>query len=241
MKRRRLDAALCHHLGLTRSEAKSLIRAGRVTVVGAGERDAGRRVADEPLALDGVAIEPVPDVVHLLLHKPAGYVCSHDATEGPSIYDLVPPRLAAVGPEAAGRLDRDTTGLLILTSDGKLLHRLISPKAKVAKRYRVSYTGSLCNDAVARCARGFNLPEDRRDKPTRPAVLEIHDDHRATLLLSEGRYHQVKRMFAQLGATVTALHRDRIGELALPDDLPPGACRPATEAELLAAQARMPL
>ncbi|MFW5750787.1 MAG: 16S rRNA pseudouridine(516) synthase, partial [Planctomycetota bacterium] len=220
--------------------AKTRIRAGRVTVAGASERDAGRRVGEEPLTLDGEPIEPVPDVVHLLLHKPAGYVCSHDQREGPSVYDLLPPRLAAAGPEAAGRLDRDTTGLLILTTDGQLLHRLIAPQAKVPKRYRVRYTGRLRKDAVARCQAGFDLPDERRDKPTRPARLEIHDDHRATLVLSEGRYHQVKRMFASLGATVTALHRDRIGELELPADLPPGACRAATAEELLSAQERTP-
>jgi len=125
--------------------------------------------------------------------------------------------------EPAGRLDRDTSGLLICTTDGQLIHRLTNPKRAVWKRYRIGYTGELSAHAVERCASGLSLPDD--DRPTLPARLELHGAGEASLHLCEGRYHQVRRMIGALGGEVIRLHRDRIGALELPADLTPGMCR----------------
>jgi 16S rRNA pseudouridine516 synthase len=163
-----------------------------------------------------------------------GTSCSHDLNEAPLVDELLPEEYLGRGLETVGRLDRDTSGLLVMTTDGGLIHRLTHPKRKVGKRYQVTYQGELARDAVARCAEGFCLggEEPGDDVPTLPAQLTLNAKGQATLVLQEGRYHQVRRMFGVLGAEVTALHRDRIGQLDLPADLLPGMIRPATADEL---------
>ena len=138
--------------------------------------------------------------------------------------DLLSERLRRRGLRIAGRLDRATSGLLILTSDGALVHRLTHPARKLPKRYRIELDGELAADAVRRCAEGLLLPGEERE--TRPAELQLDGPGRATLVLREGRTHQVRRMMRALGAEVVGLHRDRIGDLDLPEDLGPGELRP---------------
>lgn len=231
----RLDAFLAHAGVGGRKRARSLVVRGAVSVNGAVTRDPGLHVAGDALVeVNGTPIAAAPAAVHLVMNKAAGLSCSHDEREGPLVFEELDPRWLRAGVECVGRLDRDTTGLLILTSDGDLLHRLTHPKRKVAKRYRVTYRGALPEDAVARCAQGLVLRGEER--PTRPALLSVGETGAgggaATLVLREGRFHQVKRMFAALGVEVTALHRDRFGALDLPAGLGPGEVRELSEAEL---------
>jgi 16S rRNA pseudouridine516 synthase len=231
----RLDAYLSHRGFGSRSETRDLIRGGGVTIAGAPCRDPARHVAGEVIAVRGQDVVDGPDAATLIMHKPLGYACSRDEREAPLLDELVPPALRHLGLEPAGRLDRDTSGMIIVTSDGQLIHSLTNPRKKLMKRYRVGYSGRLSAHAEERCAKGIMLDGDPR--PTLPAKLVLLDSGRdgvsdAILYLCEGRFHQVRRMIAALGGEVVRLHRDRIGRLDLPGDLTPGASREITAYEL---------
>ena len=223
----RLDALVAQAGWGSRSMVGKLIRSGAVAVDGAVCRDRARQITESAaISVHGQTLVTIPRVV--LLHKASGYACSRDQRESPLVFDLLPETWRSMEP--AGRLDRNTTGLLIFSRDGALLHRLVHPKHHLPRRYRVRYDGQLPDDAVQRCADGMLLDGDER--PTKPAQLLPHRPGYATLILHEGRFHQVKRMFVALDAQVTDLHRDRIGALSLPDDLPVGASRPADDHDI---------
>jgi len=158
--------------------------------------------------------------------------CSHKE-EGALVYDILPGRWRARDPAIStiGRLDKQTTGLLLLTDDGVLLHRVISPKRHVAKVYRAGLARPLTGTEGALFASG-ELVLEGEDKPLAPAVLEVVSPTEALLTVTEGRYHQVRRMFAAAGNHVEALHRERLGGLVLPADLAPGQWRLATADEV---------
>lgn len=207
----------------SRKQVQGMFREGRITNA-AGEV----LYADDPLdhddvRVDGEPLDPPPGLL-LMLHKPTGYTCStKDA--GRLVYDLLPPRFRLRDPvlSTVGRLDRDTSGLLLLTDDGQLLHRIISPKAKLPKVYVATLAQDLRGDEAALFAAGTLMLEGETT-PLLPARLDVLEPRRARLTLHEGRYHQVRRMFAAAGNHVVALHRERIGGLEL-DGLPPGAWR----------------
>ncbi|GJD48235.1 Ribosomal small subunit pseudouridine synthase A [Methylobacterium crusticola] len=232
----RLDRLLANLGYGSRREIQALARAGAIVLDGAPLRAADQRIAVTPdlaarLRVDGEALDPPPGLV-VMLHKPLGVTCSHKEA-GPLVYGLLPPRWRRRDPalSTVGRLDKDTSGLLLLTDDGALLHRIISPKARVAKRYRVTLDRPLRGDEGAALASGTLMLEGE-DAPLLPVALEAHGPDRAAVTLTEGRYHQVRRMFAALGNHVVALHRDRVGGLDLPEDLAPGAYRVLGEAEV---------
>ena len=225
----RLDRLLANLGYGSRREVQQLAAAGLVVLDGAPLRDVGGRIpltSDLPtrMTVQGAAIDPPPGMV-LMLHKPLGVTCSHKEA-GPLVYDLLPTRWRRRDPALStiGRLDKETSGLLLLTDDGTLLHKVISPRSHMPKRYLTTLDRPLTGTEGAAFASGTLLLEGE-DKPLAPAVLEALDDHRAYLTVTEGRYHQVRRMFAAVGNHVTALHRDRIGGLALPDDMAPGQWR----------------
>ena len=208
----------------SRREAAALVRAGRVTVAGRLADHAAARVPAAAVRVDGEPLE-APDGLLVLLHKPAGLVCSHTADEGPTIYDALPPRWRRRHPPATsvGRLDRDTTGALLLTDRGDLVQRWTSPRHKVEKVYEVELDGPPEAGFAALFASGeLRLPDD--PKPCLPAALELTGGVTARLTLIEGRFHQVKRMFEAVGRRVTRLHRARFGEYTL-EGLAPGAWR----------------
>lgn len=175
---------------------------------------------------------------YLLLHKPAGYECSQKPSAWPSIYTLLPaplrsrPSGAACGVQAVGRLDQDTTGLLLLSDDGKFIHRLSSPRHHVPKIYRVTCKHPIDSQQVDRLLAGVVLEDD--PKPVKAAACRALDTHTLELTLTEGKYHQVKRMVAAVSNRVEALHRSQIGAIALPADILPGAWRWLTDAEVAA-------
>jgi len=225
----RLDAYLARAGLASRREARGLIRRGEVCVDGEICRDVARQIGSESVALGDRVIDSPATVQDFLLHKPVGFSCSHDDRESPLVFDLLSETLRRRSLLIAGRLDRATSGLLILTIDGDFVHRLTHPARKVSKRYRIEFDGELVEDAVARCRDGFFLTGE--DRPTRPAELEIDGSGRASLVLREGRTHQVRRMIRMLGGEVVSLHRDRVGGLELPEDLEPGDLRPLERLE----------
>ncbi|TWG89756.1 16S rRNA pseudouridine516 synthase [Luteimonas sp. J16] len=207
----------------SRREVLAMFREGRVTDADGEVLYADDRVEHARVRLDGEPLDPAPGMV-LMLHKPVGHTCStKDA--GRLVYDLLPPRFRLRNPvlSTVGRLDRDTSGLLLMTDDGQLLHRIISPRSNLPKTYEAELAAPLRGDEAALFASG-TLVLESEDTPLRPAVLEAIAPTRARLTVTEGRYHQVRRMFAAVGNHVQALHRSRIGGLDL-GDLAPGQWR----------------
>lgn len=214
----------------SRKQVMQLFREGRVTDAAGEVLYADDQVAHAEVRIDGVALDP-PQGLTLALHKPLGVTCS-TRDPGRVVYDLLPPRFRLRSPllSTVGRLDRDTSGLLLLTDDGALLHRIVSPKSKLAKTYEATLAQVLRGDEAALFASGTLLLESETT-PLAPAALEVIDAHRARLVLTEGRYHQVRRMFAAVGNRVEALHRSRVGGLTL-GDLAPGQWRALDEGDL---------
>ena len=221
---RRLDQLLANLGYCSRREARDWIRSGRVTVRGKVVDDFGAKADSAEVRLDGEPLDH-PDGLLLLLHKPVGLVCSHDEREGPNVYSLLPPRWQARNPlvTSIGRLDKDTSGLLLLTDQSELGHRLTSPQHKVPKVYHATLATDLPAGLAALFATG-TLVLDGEDAPCAPAELNILGPREAALTLTEGRYHQVRRMFASQGCEVLTLHRPRFGPLDL-GDLPAGQWR----------------
>ena len=215
----------------TRRECEALIMHGWV--------EAGGRVCSDPAAdvpLDALMLrvrgEPWPyyEKALLLMHKPAGHECSRNPRHHPSVLALLPAPLRRRGVQPIGRLDADTTGALLLTDDGALIHRLTSPRQHVPKVYEVGTRHPLDASQVARLLAGVALV-DEPGHPARATACEIEAPHRLRLVLTEGRYHQVKRMIAAVGNRVERLHRSAFGTLALPAGLAPGQWRWVSDEE----------
>ncbi|MBS0213513.1 MAG: pseudouridine synthase [Proteobacteria bacterium] len=211
----------------SRREVMAMLRAGRVAdargdVLYADDA-LGTAIAHADIRLDGEPLDPAPGVV-LILHKPVGCTCS-TRDPGRVVYDLLPPRFRLRHPILApvGRLDRDTSGLLLLTDDGALLHTITSPRTHLPKVYEATLAQDLRGDEGALFASG-GLLLDGESTPLRPARMDVLGPRGARLVLTEGRYHQVRRMFAACGNRVVALHRSRVGGLGL-DDLEAGNWR----------------
>ena len=213
----------------SRSEIARLGKVGGIVLDGVDLTDVSRRIAVTPdlgtrMEIDGQPLDPVPGLV-MLLNKPLGMTCSRKE-EGVLVYDILPERWRRRDPAIStiGRLDKQTSGLLLLTDDGDLLHRVISPRRHVAKVYLATLARPLVGTEAEVFAAG-GLVLEGEDKPLAPAVLEVISPTQARLTVTEGRYHMVRRMFAAVGNHVEALHRERLGGLTLPDDLAPGAWR----------------
>ncbi len=213
----------------SRTEMARLGKAGGIVLDGAELTDVSKRIPitrDLPsrMRVDDEPLDPPPGLV-IMLNKPLGMTCSHKE-DGALVYDVLPDRWRRRDPAIStiGRLDKQTSGLLLLTDDGDLLHRVISPKRHVPKVYRAGLARPLAGtEAVLFAAGGLVL--EGEDKPLAPAVLEVLSPTEARLTVTEGRYHMVRRMFAAVGNHVETLHRERVGGLPLPDDLPPGQWR----------------
>ncbi|HET7266903.1 MAG TPA: 16S rRNA pseudouridine(516) synthase [Oleiagrimonas sp.] len=207
----------------SRREVMRLFADGLITDMHGQPLDAADAVAHEAVRVDGEPLDPAPGVV-LMLHKPVDVICSH-ADAGPLVHSLLPPRYRRRKPaiSGVGRLDRDTSGLLLLTDDGALLHRIIAPRAHVAKIYEATLAEPLRGDEAEVFARG-ELMLRSETRPLAPARLDVLGERHVRLTVNEGRYHQVRRMFAAVGNRVETLHRSALGGLAL-GSLPQGHWR----------------
>jgi len=214
----------------SRKQVQGMFREGLITDADGDVLYADDVVAHEAIRVEGEPLDP-PQGLTLMLHKPRGYTCS-TKDKGRLIYDLLPPRYRDRAPvlSSVGRLDRDTSGLLLMTDDGALLHRIVSPKSRLDKAYEVTLAEDLRGDETLRFASGGLLLESD-DKPLLPAELHVNGPRQAQLVLHEGRYHQARRMFAAVGNHVEALHRSRIGGLSL-GELPEGEWRTLDAADL---------
>lgn len=225
----RLDKYICQSTTLTRSQAKKAIAQGRVSNSELILKNSAYRVSDnEQISLDDNTIS-IRGHRYIMLNKPQGYICSTVDEHLPSILNLIdvekPEQLFI-----AGRLDADTTGLTLITDDGKWSHLITSPRKKCSKRYRVSHAEAMQMQAIEQFKVGIQLKNE--GQPCLPAQLEIIAELQALLTISEGKYHQVKRMFAAVGNHVNQLHREQIGQIQLDESLQPGEWRYLTAQEV---------
>lgn len=220
----RIDKLLSSTGKWSRKEIRDLVKQGRVLADGRVVRKPEEKLDPETvlLTVDGQTTD-CPPFVYIMLHKPAGLLSATEDSYQPTVLDLLPPELKRRGLFPVGRLDKDTTGLLLLTDDGDLAHRLLSPRKHVDKVYRAQVEGTIDQDDVAALARGMVLSNGLHCLPAR---LEPLGNGSACLVtLREGKYHQVKRMLAARGKPVAALHRLSMGPLALDEHLKPGEWR----------------
>lgn len=226
----RLDKLLANLGAATRSECRVLVQRGRVAVNGVAAKTADQPVQPgDTVAVDGQTLDTRLSR-HLMLYKPAGILTAAEDTRQKTVMELLPGTYNALSCMPVGRLDKDTTGLLLLTTDGELAHRLISPKRHVDKVYEAYVEGEL----TARDAEAFRKGISLKDFTALPAKLEILEKDHALVTVQEGKYHQVKRMFGALGKPVVRLHRRSFGPLALDAGLRPGEYRELSEEETAA-------
>jgi 16S rRNA pseudouridine516 synthase len=227
----RLDRFISQSAGLSRSQARVLIRRGHVRVAGQLIRDAGYALAcDQAVELEGRAVD-LPRSLYLMMHKPAGLLSATRDRQQATVLSLLPPPMAA-RVHLVGRLDKDTSGLLLLTDDGAWSHRISSPRYHCAKTYLAELAEPLAPDAEESLARGVMLRGEK--SPTLPAAVQRLGRTRVRVRITEGRYHQVRRMFAAVGNRVTHLHREAVGGLYLDAALAPGQWRALSEEEIRA-------
>lgn len=218
----RLDKFLCNAGACTRSQSKAILKAGRVQVDGTVETDGSRKVdpSRQTICLDGAPLTK-PRRVVAMLNKPAGYVTATQDPVERTVMELLPPALLAQGVKPVGRLDKATEGLLIFTNDGELIHKLISPKNRVRKRYYARHVGQAAQADVEAFAQGLELEDGTQ---CLPALLEPLGPGESSITLWEGKYHQVRRMMAARHMQVLYLERQQEGGLTL-EGLPRGAVR----------------
>lgn len=218
----RLDKFISHTTSHSRSASRSLIKNGLVLVnqhivVNPGHITSSTDI----IILDGETLQ-FPAPTYIMLHKPAGYVCSHEDSQNQTVFDLLK-EYEHKSLSVAGRLDVDTTGLVLISDDGQWIHRIISPRTHCPKMYIVTPETPLTDDDINAFEQGLLLRNE--DKPTKPAQVQLLPNNQVRLTISEGRYHQIKRMFAARNNRVLKLHRQTIGSLELDPQLAPGEYR----------------
>lgn len=227
----RLDKFLCDALGATRKEATKILKSGEVTVNDQVQKSGAVKVTAECVVEWQGRELTMQGPRYIMLYKPQGYVCSHEDGFNHTAFVLLD-EVKMEDLHFAGRLDVDTTGLVLITDDGKWSHRITSPKHKCDKTYRVWLADPIGADYSEKIASGIQLRNEK--ELTLPAQMEVvnPDENELLLTIHEGKYHQVKRMFAALGNKVEHLHRERIGEIVLDDSLEPGEYRYLTQEEI---------
>ena len=226
----RLDKYLSNFSGLSRKEAKQAIKQGEVLVDRIPASGPEQNISElQDIRLGGMRITP-RGPRYFMMNKPIGCVCANSDAQHPTVIGLFSEEEDFLELHVAGRLDLDTTGLVLVTDDGQWSHRITSPKHKMPKRYQVTLQNPIDDNAGEVFAAGILLRNEH--KRTRPAELKINDPHHVELTIYEGKYHQVKRMFAALGNHVTDLHRASIGPIDLDPKLEPGEYRPLYQEEI---------
>lgn len=229
----RLDRYVANASPLSRSEVHRLIKAGEILVNGATARSNTAIAKSDTVTLYGDEVTPAHHI-YLALHKPAGYICATIDANHPTVLDLLDDSQTALHPneplQVVGRLDIDTTGLVLITTDGQWNHRVTSPNGNCHKIYEVNLALPITETDINTLEQGILLRSET--KPTRPCVIRVRSSTQVTIELQEGKYHQVKRMFAAIGNKVTYLHRTTIGGIVLDPTLAAGEFRALTTAEI---------
>lgn len=229
----RLDKILSEYTPLSRREAAELIRRGQVEVAGDVIRDPGRKFETDGLVLRirGEEIQ-IRNATAFMLNKPVGYISATEDPKDPTVLDLIRQEDRHPPLYPAGRLDKDGEGLMILTSDGDLCHRIISPRSEIYKEYRIRVAGTLTKADAEAVAAGIRLDEETICRPGSLIILKSGPESIALIRICEGKFHQVKRMMRVLGKPVLSLKRESIGGLRLDSALSPGEYRPLSSEEI---------
>ena len=240
MNKQRLDKTISSQGLWSRKDAKNLIKKGLVTVNGEVARSGDDSVDwdSDVVTVEGKTLQ-LAKHIYLMMNKPKGVVSATEDKQQTTVVDLVPEELLRKGLFPAGRLDKDTTGLLILTDDGDFAHDILSPKKHVQKIYLAKVDGTITDEMIDCFRTGVNVHNEYTTLPSKLTVVERHPDGDVgRVVLREGMYHQIKRMFVSFGLHVTELHRIRMGKLDLDESLEPGQCRPLTAEELVLLKTR---
>ncbi len=229
----RLDKILASQGALSRKEVKELIKKGRVSVNGKVIKDSAVKIDEktDKVCLDGEELR-LQKHIYIMLNKPQGVVSASDSDTDRTVVDLVPDTLFRKGLFPAGRLDKDTTGFVLITDDGDFAHRILSPKNHIFKTYHARLEHSLTESDIKLIESGITLADGTTLKEAKLKILEEGDSPLVQIMICEGKYHQVKRMFAAAGNKVVALHRSQMGNLPLDPNLSEGECREITPEEL---------
>ena len=232
-KSERIDKIISSQGKYSRKEVKKLISSHKVLLNGeiVKSSDVKVNVENDEIVIEGIKLN-VKRKIYLILNKPQGYVSATTDKRDKTVLELVPEEFNKRNLFPAGRLDKNTTGLMIITDDGELAHNILSPKKHVKKSYKVTLDIDATEDMIEKFNNGIEL----NDGICKPAGMKIIGSNVAIVTLREGRYHQIKRMFGCCGAKVIELHRISIGNLSLPNDLKEGECRELTDKELLKLQ-----
>ena len=233
----RLDKILASQGTLSRRDVKGIIKKGRVIINGKVVKDSAVKVdlnIDE-VRIDGEIIN-LKKHIYIMMNKPQGVISASDSENDETVVDLVPEELYRKGLFPAGRLDKDTTGFVLITDDGDFAHKILSPKNHIFKTYLARLEHQLSDDNIKMLENGITLADGTTLKEAKVEIVEHSENPLVKIMICEGKYHQVKRMFAAAGNKVIALHRSKMGDLELDENLKPGECREITLDELLKIQ-----
>lgn len=229
----RLDKVLASQGTMSRKDVKEIIKKGRITVNGkvVVKGDVKIDLQNDEITLDG---EPIilKKHIYIMMNKPQGIISASDSESDETVVDLVPDELYRKGLFPAGRLDKDTTGFVLITDDGDFAHKILSPKNHIFKTYLARLEHKLTDDDIALLENGITLADGTTLKESKVEIVEEGNSPLVKIMICEGKYHQVKRMFAAAGNKVMSLHRTKMGELELDSALKPGECREITSIEL---------
>lgn len=233
----RLDKILASQGTLSRRDVKEIIKKGRVTLNGIVVRDSAVKVDlnTDTVAIDGEQIA-LKKHIYIMMNKPQGVISASDSESDETVVDLVPDELFRKGLFPAGRLDKDTTGFVLITDDGDFAHKILSPKNHIFKTYLARLQHELTVSDIETLEKGITLADGTILKEAKVEIVENSETPLIKIMICEGKYHQVKRMFAATGNKVIELHRSKMGELELDSNLKPGECREITPEELVKVQ-----
>lgn len=226
----RIDKIISSQTNYSRKDVKKLILQKKISVNGKVAKKPEQKVNEQQdeIYIDGNKLE-IKKYIYLILNKPKGYISATEDRTAKTVLDLVPEKYMRRGLFPAGRLDKDTTGMMIITDDGEFAHSILAPKKHIEKTYRVQIDIDITDEMREKFKQGIVL----KDHVCCPATIVVEDKNTALITITEGKYHQIKRMFGCFGAKVVNLHRISMGGLQLPKDLREGECRELTATELL--------
>lgn len=226
----RIDKIISSQTNYSRKDVKKLILQKKISVNGKVAKKPEQKVNEQQdeIYIDGNKLE-IKKYIYLILNKPKGYISATEDRTAKTVLDLVPEKYMRRGLFPAGRLDKDTTGMMIITDDGEFAHNILAPKKHIEKTYRVQIDIDITDEMREKFKQGIVL----KDHVCCPATIVVEDKNTALITITEGKYHQIKRMFGCFGAKVVNLHRISMGGLQLPKDLREGECRELTATELL--------